>query len=167
MAFLTVLSGDQEGLEIEIGEEEETSLGRALDNTLPILSSTMSSHHCVITREDNKYTLKDTRSTNGTMLNGTRIRETRLKPGDVLTIGGIDIRFDGDDVDVADIPPGLDRGPSDTVMLVSYAEPDEIPVSFASRKRKPAAWPLVAIVSAGVLAVALLVLVIYKLFFQQ
>jgi pSer/pThr/pTyr-binding forkhead associated (FHA) protein len=109
MVFLKVLSGEAKGVRIEI-DQDETHIGRTHDNRLTIPSTAASSHHCEVVRAGRAYTIRDLNSTNGTSLNGIMVREARLKPEDVITVGGIEILFDGDDVDVDDIPPELARG---------------------------------------------------------
>ena len=46
----------------------------------------VSGHHCELSLEDGCWTIKDLRSSNGVKVNGTRVTEQRLKPGDKLSI---------------------------------------------------------------------------------
>ncbi len=163
MAFLKIVSGEAEGARIEI-DQDEISIGRAPDNMLTIPSTAASSRHCQITRDGRAYTVKDLNSTNGTSLNGTLVREARLKPEDVITVGGIEILFDGDDVDVDDIPPELARGPSNTVMLSSFQQPTEAgrPASFGTRKNSKRTW-IGLIVVLSVLAFAALAVFVVRI----
>lgn len=56
----------------------------------------VSGHHCELTLGDGFWTVKDLRSSNGTKVNGTRVTEQQLKPGDKLTIANheYEIAFD-------------------------------------------------------------------------
>jgi pSer/pThr/pTyr-binding forkhead associated (FHA) protein len=56
----------------------------------------VSGHHCELTLGEGYWTVKDLRSSNGTKVNGTRVTEHQLKPGDKLTIANheYEIAFD-------------------------------------------------------------------------
>jgi pSer/pThr/pTyr-binding forkhead associated (FHA) protein len=103
MVFLSVTAGRARKQRLDI-EKDDVSIGRASDNDLVIEDSSVSGHHCAVLRDGRKYTLRDLDSTNGTRLNGLPVRESRLKPGDVVTVGEADIQFDGDDVEVVQSP---------------------------------------------------------------
>ncbi len=46
----------------------------------------VSGHHCELSLQDGYWTIKDLRSSNGTKVNGVRVTEQRLEPGDTLRI---------------------------------------------------------------------------------
>ena len=46
----------------------------------------VSGHHCELTLQDGAWTVKDLRSSNGVKVNGARVTEQRLRPGDKLSI---------------------------------------------------------------------------------
>ncbi|MGA1875107.1 MAG: FHA domain-containing protein [bacterium] len=75
---------------------EKISIGRHPSNLLqfPIDVTMVSRHHAEIIREGNRFKLLDL-STNGTFVNGKRVKETYLKSGDVLTFaeGGPKVSF--------------------------------------------------------------------------
>lgn len=52
--------------------------------------------HARMTRSGDTWTLEDLRSSNGTFVNGRRIRRHRLRPGDMIRIGPTEFTFDGD-----------------------------------------------------------------------
>jgi len=96
-------------------------VGRDENATLRIPMKSVSRSHCELTVEDDRVSVKDLGSTNGTVVNGQRIDQTALRPGDVLTLGGVQIVFqingkpeqidrpDPDinlDLDLDDTPPG-------------------------------------------------------------
>lgn len=57
----------------------------------------ISSSHAVVRKEGDIYTVEDAGSTNGTYLNGERLKSKmpcRLEPGDVLRFGAVEFRFD-------------------------------------------------------------------------
>jgi len=71
------------------------SIGRHDDCQIRIRSSQVSRRHCQLFEEGNKLILRDLGSSNGTFVNGKRVLgQQTLKPGDVLTIGGVTLRVD-------------------------------------------------------------------------
>ncbi|OVE75140.1 hypothetical protein BVX97_05715 [bacterium E08(2017)] len=101
MAFLQIISGDNKGQKFEI-DRDRVVIGRSHDNLIAIDSPSVSGSHCEIVRDGRKFTLRDLDSTNGTRLNEVKIREYRLSPKDIITVGDIQIKFDGPDVEAAD-----------------------------------------------------------------
>jgi hypothetical protein len=70
----------------------KTSIGYAKDNDMVLDDSTVSRYHAVIQRRIGGYTVTDLESTNGTFVNGLRIKNpTGLKRGDDVRFG--DARF--------------------------------------------------------------------------
>src|SRR6187402_1985891 len=65
---LVVLAGAKEGLEIPL-KKEKFLIGRAKECALRAGSEAISRQHCAITRHDNRYTVKDLGSRNGTYVN--------------------------------------------------------------------------------------------------
>ncbi len=63
-------------------------IGRAQDNDVIISDSMVSKHHCQIIEENGKFTLIDTDSTNGTIVNGVkRHGQIRLCSADIVMLG--------------------------------------------------------------------------------
>jgi FHA domain/Cysteine-rich secretory protein family len=66
----------------------KTSIGYAKDNDIVLDASTVSRYHAMIRRRIGGYTLTDLESTNGTFVNGLRIKNpTGLKRGDDVRFG--------------------------------------------------------------------------------
>ena len=85
-AFLKVVSGSREGLNIPLSLTEPLIIGRRRGDLLlddPMCSST---HAQIIPREDG-WMLQDLGSTNGTMVDGRLVREAVLRPGAEVSIG--------------------------------------------------------------------------------
>jgi len=83
-------------------------IGRAPGCHLRPASSLVSRHHCVILTSEGAVSVRDFGSTNGTLVNGERIRgELELKDGDRLTVGSLEfeVRL------VADAGPKEQPGP--------------------------------------------------------
>lgn len=74
------------------------TIGRAESADLQVASSRVSREHAVIVREQDRFRLRDLKSTNGTFLNGEPIQEAWLSDGDILTIADTELTFyTGDD----------------------------------------------------------------------
>lgn len=70
------------------------TLGRAENSDIVLENEYISHHHATIFQHNDSWYLKDEGSTNGTFLNGKQITdETRLKSGDIISIGQIALTF--------------------------------------------------------------------------
>ena len=78
-------------------------IGRAADNDVRLQSAHASRHHCRLVVEPDGTYVVDLGSSNGTEVNGERIARQLLCGGDVIAIGGTELR-------VEDL-----SGPSDTL----------------------------------------------------
>jgi pSer/pThr/pTyr-binding forkhead associated (FHA) protein len=68
--------------------QDQFLIGRGPDCDLRLHGDTVSRHHCVIHRGAEEVTLLDLGSSNGTYVNGARVRsQTTLSSGDLLTVG--------------------------------------------------------------------------------
>lgn len=75
---------------------DKTTIGRVEDNTFQIAEPSVSSHHCEILLRGSDVVVRDLNSTNGTFINGEKVTETVLKPGQVLRLGQIEMRLETD-----------------------------------------------------------------------
>jgi len=76
------------------------TLGRELDNTLPLADRRTSRYHAQIAyrEEEGTWVLEDRGSTNGTLLNGLRVNRAALSPGDVIQLGDTTIAVEAPSV---------------------------------------------------------------------
>jgi pSer/pThr/pTyr-binding forkhead associated (FHA) protein len=95
MARLVVLSEGLTGRTHEL-KAEVTSVGRLEDNAFQVPHPSVSSHHCEVSLKGADLVVRDLSSTNGTFVNNERISEAVLKPSQVLRLGQVDLRFEGD-----------------------------------------------------------------------
>ena len=79
-------------------------VGRHPECDVQIDSRKISRRHCCIAQVSNYLVVRDLGSTNGVRINGTRVLEGRLTPGDELTIGSHRYRVSWDSV-VPEGPP--------------------------------------------------------------
>ena len=77
----------------QVFDENAISIGTLEDNDVVLDDDTVSRRHCRILQEDDHYVIVDLDSTNGTQINGVRIREAFLTPHTVFSVGNTDIRF--------------------------------------------------------------------------
>lgn len=70
-------------------------VGREPDNPAALPNdATASRRHATIFKSEGGYTIRDEGSSNGTFVNGARITEQRLTPGDEIQIGATKFRFE-------------------------------------------------------------------------
>jgi ABC-type multidrug transport system ATPase subunit/pSer/pThr/pTyr-binding forkhead associated (FHA) protein len=77
-----------------------TRLGRDPSNEVHLDHPTVSLFHAVISKQNANFTIEDKNSTNGTYLNGERIRgRVQLKARDRVALGAIQLSFDGSQIE--------------------------------------------------------------------
>lgn len=83
---LEVIAGEGVGRRIPLADA--LTIGRGPDNGITIADPGVSRHHAdIILEEGGNWVLRDRGSTNGTIVNGRRITEHPLHPGDIVQIG--------------------------------------------------------------------------------
>ncbi len=95
MAKLVVLSAGMTGRTYEL-KVDKTTIGRVEDNTFQIAEPSVSSHHCEVLLRGSEVVVKDLDSTNGTYINGAKIAESAIKPGQILRLGQVEMRLETD-----------------------------------------------------------------------
>jgi hypothetical protein len=89
---LRVVTGPNEGQTYELGNT--VTLGRSPGVGVLLSGSSVSREHARIVRRGPLYQLRDLGSTNGTRINGRRIAEATLTPGDRIEISPYVLLFD-------------------------------------------------------------------------
>ncbi len=79
-------------------EKESITIGKNIDCDIYLNCNRVSKVHAQIRRENDHWILQDLNSTNGTYIDGKRIREHHLKDGELFSINGyqLRVRFLGD-----------------------------------------------------------------------
>lgn len=166
MALIRGMSSPVMGTVFEI-EEDAVTIGRGSENLFCVADPSVSTHHCVIEREDERYTLRDVGSTNGTRLNGNVVKVARLKPKDIFQVGSVDLMFDGINVDIENVPGAAAAGRpvSETKPEVEVRQSNATPLSSAFGKKRDHRRMISAIVYliAGLALAALIVFVLMLL----
>ena len=71
------------------------TLGRDATNGVPLdRDTTASRRHAQITDVGGGFRVQDLGSSNGTFLNGAKVTDAPLQPGDEVTVGGTRFRFE-------------------------------------------------------------------------
>jgi predicted component of type VI protein secretion system len=70
------------------------TVGRDQENKLHIRSTAVSRFHAVLFAENGEHFVQDMESTNGTFLNGRKVKRSKINPGDKVTIANIDIAIE-------------------------------------------------------------------------
>jgi pSer/pThr/pTyr-binding forkhead associated (FHA) protein len=167
MAVLIGMSADVKGKNFSL-DDGELTIGRSADNTIPLNNPTVSGHHCKVAREGDRFMLRDLGSTNGTRVNAREVKETALRPKDLVQVGNVDFLFNSEVLSPEDIP---EEG-SATEVLVSEG-PTAKPESFNSispfgaRQRESHGGWNIALWVIGVLAALGVAFFFYKLFTAQ
>ena len=87
-ASLLVQNGDFAGLRYALAAEE-TLIGRNPTTDITLVDDGISREHSMIMFDevDGSYTIEDLQSTNGTKVNGKRVRSAQINDGDEIQIG--------------------------------------------------------------------------------
>jgi len=89
---LLVLSGELRGREVDV-LSDAVSLGKSRSCDVVLPDDSVSRLHAEIRREGDAYRFRDRGSTNGSFVGGARVTDAYLKPGDVIGIGKVQLRF--------------------------------------------------------------------------
>ena len=108
MAKLVVLSAGMTGRTQEL-KVDKTTIGRIEDNAFQIAEPSVSSHHCEVLLRGSEVVVRDLNSTNGTFINGEKVTERVIKPGQILRLGQVELRLETDVPTAAPAKKQLDQ----------------------------------------------------------
>ncbi len=93
-ASLLIQTGDFAGLRYSL-VKEETLIGRNPTNDITLVDDGISREHTMILfdADEGGYVIEDLQSTNGTKVNGKRVRSAPLSDGDEVEIGHTNFLF--------------------------------------------------------------------------
>jgi hypothetical protein len=84
---LRFISGKYQGGEFPLRPHREIVIGRSSDLDMVLVEDMVSRKHAKIVTEERTVSIQDLGSTNGTFVNGEKIRKVELKDGDRILIG--------------------------------------------------------------------------------
>ena len=94
MFKLIITAGPDKGLAFSLDADQIVQLGRSQAATHRLTDPAVSRVHCEIeVIKGNRVLLTDLES-RGTYVNGKRVEEALLKPGDVIRVGETELRFE-------------------------------------------------------------------------
>jgi pSer/pThr/pTyr-binding forkhead associated (FHA) protein len=136
---LRFISGKYQGGQFKLEVDREIIIGRATDADMVLVEDMVSRRHARIYTHDDKITILDGKSTNGTFINGERVTTTdkvELKEGDRILIGTSVLKLVAieESTKVTSIPkedPVQDYEPHRTTMSITRhmsGSIDEIPL---------------------------------------
>lgn len=86
------MRGFYEGLEVPI-DRDRFVIGRGSEADLAVAEPTISRAHAVLERDGDAFRLEDLGSTNGTRVNGRRLVRARLRDGDEIELGRLQLQL--------------------------------------------------------------------------
>ena len=114
-------------------DKESISIGRKPDNNIVIDNPAISGHHCKLTLEGGGYYVEDLESTNGTFVNGKRIKKSGLHHNDVVGVAKHAVVFLNEAELAAD---GAPQPSSDATMVLTPQKQAEL-IAASSAAAKP------------------------------
>jgi pSer/pThr/pTyr-binding forkhead associated (FHA) protein len=102
---LRFLSGRCKGSEYVLGDRDEVVIGRAVDADIVLGEGIVSRHHARFSLLDGVLSVEDISSTNGTFVNGDRVRRRRLEQGDRVLVGTSILKVVWSDAPLGTVPP--------------------------------------------------------------
>jgi pSer/pThr/pTyr-binding forkhead associated (FHA) protein len=93
-ASLSIENGEFAGMSYDLADDE-TLIGRNPTTHITLLDDGISREHSMILCDETTgdYSIEDLQSTNGTKVNGKRVRSANLGDGDQIQIGHTRFRF--------------------------------------------------------------------------
>jgi pSer/pThr/pTyr-binding forkhead associated (FHA) protein len=74
-------------------DKRRVVIGRSKDCDIQVADSNVSRRHAEVRQEGAAHWLIDLDSTNGTEVNGRRLKRAKLRPGDTITVGATELVF--------------------------------------------------------------------------
>jgi Domain of unknown function (DUF4388)/Inner membrane component of T3SS, cytoplasmic domain len=84
---LRFISGKYQGGEYPLPDARDLVIGRSSDLDMVLIEDMVSRKHAKISLQDGEITIADLGSTNGTFVNGEKVKKAQLKEGDRVLIG--------------------------------------------------------------------------------
>ncbi len=115
-------------------DQELIAIGRDMDNDIVINNLSVSRCHAILTVHNDKITVKDMASSNGTFINGEKIEEGVLKAGDLMLIGKYILRLELDEDGQKPLEPEEIKGADDGTVIFDSETRDKFLEKMQSEK---------------------------------
>jgi len=136
---LKFISGKYQGGEFPLEPGQEYTIGRSSESSLVLVEDMVSRHHARIFIEDGAVKLADLGSTNGSFVNGERVRNADLAEGDRILFGTSIIKlvrvdesddaptqqFGGEEAEAEEAEASKTQAPSRTIAM-SAVDPSQL-----------------------------------------
>jgi len=149
---------------------DRTAIGRVEDNTFQIPDPSVSSHHCEAQLRGSEILIRDLNSTNGSFINGEKITEQILKPGQILRLGQVELKLEVEGMaTTSPTAPLPAKKTVDATMITSRGVSlDELEkggrqlgfdstTAFSKKKNRANRYFIIGAIMVGLIIVALLV----------
>jgi len=97
-------------------------IGRRESADIVLRFPNISGHHCELSLEGGCWTIKDLRSSNGIKVNGNRVTEQKLRPGDKLSIAKHDFEIVFDPIRLGGAAPVEEKSQQESLFSRSLLE---------------------------------------------
>jgi pSer/pThr/pTyr-binding forkhead associated (FHA) protein len=87
---LVTLSWNGSSLEVK---QRRVVIGRSRDCDIQLADANVSRRHAELRQEGTSYWIVDLGSTNGLEVNGKRVKRSKLRSGDTITLGSTELTF--------------------------------------------------------------------------
>ncbi|HBC75647.1 MAG TPA: hypothetical protein DC017_12510 [Candidatus Wallbacteria bacterium] len=95
---ITIVNSNREFNTVELDETKEYTLGRSPECSVMVKSTIASRLHARLFFRDGSWRVSDNQSTNGTWLNGKKIKESAIANYDVVRIGDVLVEFNDEEL---------------------------------------------------------------------
>jgi adenylate cyclase len=95
---ITIVNSNREFNTVELDETREYTMGRSPECSVMVKSTIASRLHARLFFRDGSWRVSDNQSTNGTWLNGKKIRECAIANYDVVRIGDVLVEFNDEEL---------------------------------------------------------------------
>jgi pSer/pThr/pTyr-binding forkhead associated (FHA) protein len=91
---LVIIDGKDKGKTFLLAGKERFKIGRAVGSDLKLTDGKISREHCLLESVRDHHIIIDLESSNGTVVNGERVKKTVLKEGDYIRLGFTLLKYD-------------------------------------------------------------------------
>src|SRR5262249_29169060 len=105
---LVLVNTSDAGTSFALGQPT-VKIGKSPENDLVLDHPTVRRSHLVLKRQGDRFLVQDLDSTNGTFIDGAQVREAYLRPGALLEVGDVQLRFQPQVAPVEIAPSAEDR----------------------------------------------------------